>query len=123
MEFTGMDRLLRIARDELLLSQLDASRALARGFAHEIKNPLGGLRGAAQLLQRELTDPSHHEYTDIIIREADRLHTLVDRLLGPNSRPTIELHNVTPKGISRSANWPARKSNPCCPVRAIRPGC
>jgi two-component system nitrogen regulation sensor histidine kinase GlnL len=68
-----------------------------RGLAHEIKNPLGGLRGAAQLLERELSDPSLKEYTGIIIGEADRLQTLVNRMLGPNTRPqrrSINIHQV-----------------------------
>jgi two-component system nitrogen regulation sensor histidine kinase GlnL len=65
-----------------------------RGLAHEIKNPLGGLRGAAQLLERELDHPEQREYTRIIIDEADRLTELVDRLLGPNTKPRIESVNI-----------------------------
>jgi two-component system nitrogen regulation sensor histidine kinase GlnL len=98
VELNSLDRYLRIAREMTLLAQQDATRTLARGFAHEVKNPLGGLRGAAQLLQRQLDDPGLHEYTDIIIREADRLQNLMDRMLGPNSRPelsTISVHEPT----------------------------
>ncbi len=98
LEFNHLDRHRRIAREEALLAQQQASRALARGLAHEIKNPLGGLRGAAQLLQRELADPEHHEYTHVIIREADRLQSLVDRMLGPVNRPSrepVNLHEIT----------------------------
>lgn len=64
-------------------AQQQAAKLLVRGLAHEIKNPLGGLRGAAQLLERTLPDPSLAEYTQIIIEQADRLRALVDRLLGP----------------------------------------
>lgn len=64
-------------------AQQQAAKLLVRGLAHEIKNPLGGLRGAAQLLERTLPDPSLKEYTQIIIEQADRLRSLVDRLLGP----------------------------------------
>ncbi len=64
-------------------AQQQAAKLLVRGLAHEIKNPLGGLRGAAQLLEKMLPDPSLSEYTQIIIEQADRLRALVDRLLGP----------------------------------------
>ncbi|CAH0527310.1 nitrogen regulation protein NR(II) [Vibrio hippocampi] len=64
-------------------AQQQAAKLLVRGLAHEIKNPLGGLRGAAQLLAKMLPDPSLNEYTNIIIEQADRLRALVDRLLGP----------------------------------------
>jgi len=94
MEILALDRHLRISRDELLLTQHQASRELIRGLAHEIKNPLGGIRGAAQLLEREYPDTEHREYTQVIIREADRLQNLVDRLLGPNRLPKKEPVNV-----------------------------
>jgi two-component system, NtrC family, nitrogen regulation sensor histidine kinase GlnL len=94
MEILALDRHLRISRDELLLTQHQASRELIRGMAHEIKNPLGGIRGAAQLLEREYPDSEHREYTQVIIREADRLQNLVDRLLGPNRLPQKEMVNV-----------------------------
>ncbi len=83
VELVRLDRHQRISREEQFLAQHRAAEALLRGMAHEIKNPLGGLRGAAQLLQRELHDPGLREYTRIIIAEADRLSKLVDRLLGP----------------------------------------
>ncbi|BBM01535.1 nitrogen regulation protein NR(II) [Microbulbifer sp. GL-2] len=83
VEVQAMDRLLRIAREDALLSTQETARNLVRGMAHEVKNPLGGIRGAAQLLQRELPDASLEEYTQIIIEEVDRLRNLVDRLLGP----------------------------------------
>jgi two-component system nitrogen regulation sensor histidine kinase GlnL len=65
-----------------------------RGVAHEIKNPLGGIRGSAQLLAAELPDPSLNEYTEIIIEETDRLKTLVDRMLGPNTPSTMAPGNI-----------------------------
>jgi two-component system nitrogen regulation sensor histidine kinase GlnL len=97
MELLSLDRHLRISRDELLLTQHQASRELIRGLAHEIKNPLGGIRGAAQLLEREYPDSEHREYTRVIIREADRLQNLVDRLLGPNRLPQkadVNVHQI-----------------------------
>ncbi len=63
----------RLTRENALLAQLGGSRLMVRQLAHEIKNPLGGLRGAAQLLERELLDPALREYTRVIISEADRL--------------------------------------------------
>jgi two-component system nitrogen regulation sensor histidine kinase GlnL len=94
VEMIRVDRHLRIAREEQLLAQHLASRQLVRGLAHEIKNPLGGLRGAAQLLDREIKDPDLRQFTRVIIGEADRLQLLVDRLLGPNSRPRRERINI-----------------------------
>lgn len=83
VELNQVDRLLRLTREEGRLDRQAANRAVMRGLAHEIKNPLGGLRGAAQLLERELPTDSLKEYTRIIIHEADRLRNLVDRLTGP----------------------------------------
>ncbi len=97
MEVSTVDRPLRIARDEAMLAQQEHARSLLRGLAHEIKNPLGGLRGAAQLLARQLPDEELSEYTNIIIREADRLQGLIDRMLGPTTRPcrdVVNLHEV-----------------------------
>lgn len=84
LEIQPRDRLLRISREEDIISQQETTRILVRGMAHEIKNPLGGIRGAAQLLDRELTSDDQREYTQVIIAEADRLRSLVDRMLGPN---------------------------------------
>lgn len=84
----------RISRETALLNQVGGSRLMIRQLAHEIKNPLGGLRGAAQLLERQLEDAGMREYTSIIISEADRLKTLVDSLLGPGHTPHKELINV-----------------------------
>jgi len=84
----------RISRETALLTQIGGSRAMIRQLAHEIKNPLGGLRGAAQLLDRQLPDPVMREYTTVIIAEADRLATLVDALLGPGHAPRRESTNI-----------------------------
>ena len=94
MELMPLDRHLRISRDDQLLAQHEASRHVIRGLAHEIKNPLGGLRGAAQLLERELADEGQKEYTQVIINEADRLQNLVNRLLGPNRPPEMTEINI-----------------------------
>ena len=97
VEMVNVERHLRIEREEQLISQHNATRELIRGMAHEIKNPLGGLRGAAQLLEAELGDEELKEYTSIIIHEADRLRNLVNQLLGPNTRPVkdwINIHQV-----------------------------
>ena len=99
IEAQALDRLLRINREEAMLSTQETSRNLIRSLAHEIKNPLGGIRGAAQLLARELNANSidFEEYTRIIIDETDRLRNLVDRMLGPhrpaNRKPT-NIHEV-----------------------------
>ena len=84
----------RITRETALLTQIGGSRLMIRQLAHEIKNPLGGLRGAAQLLARQLSDASMREYTTVIISEADRLVTLVDTLLGPGHAPRKEPINI-----------------------------
>ena len=84
----------RISRENDLLARLDGSRLMIKQLAHEIKNPLGGLRGAAQLLERELHEASLKEYTRVIIGEADRLTALVDSMAGPNRAPQKVLLNV-----------------------------
>ncbi|TAM43644.1 MAG: nitrogen regulation protein NR(II) [Gammaproteobacteria bacterium] len=97
VELTQIDRLLRLARDESMLDRQAANRAVMRGLAHEVKNPLGGLRGAAQLLEQELTDKELKEYTRIIIHEADRLRNLVDRMIGSHQLPKrnpVNVHEV-----------------------------
>jgi two-component system nitrogen regulation sensor histidine kinase GlnL len=92
IEFRENVQQIKLDREERLLDQSQANKELIRNLAHEIKNPLGGIRGAAQLLEFEL--PDRHlkelcEYTQVIIKEADRLQTLVDRLLAPHRRPHI----------------------------------
>jgi two-component system nitrogen regulation sensor histidine kinase GlnL len=83
IEIQPLDRLLRISREEALLASQETTKNLVRGVAHEVKNPLGGIRGAAQLLEQELPSDELKEYTNIIIAETDRLRNLVDRMLGP----------------------------------------
>ena len=94
LEFRHIDQQLKIAREERLLEQQQANRDLIRSLAHEIKNPLGGIRGAAQLLEHELDRPPLIEYTQVIIGEADRLQTLVDRLLTPHRLPKYRRTNI-----------------------------
>lgn len=84
IEMQAKNRLKRISREEQLHENQETAQILVRGFAHEVKNPLGGIRGAAQLLDAELTNPEHHEYTQVIMSESDRLRSLVDRMLGSN---------------------------------------
>ena len=102
LEMQPIDRFLKINREEALLSVHNTSKSLIRGLAHEIKNPLGGIRGAAQLLDQELRDGGLGgetlEFCQVIITETDRLRNLVDRLLGPNHLPRLEpinIHEVT----------------------------
>ncbi|RRJ83125.1 nitrogen regulation protein NR(II) [Aestuariirhabdus litorea] len=94
IELQPRDRLKRISREEEMLSKQETTRTLVRGLAHEIKNPLGGIRGAAQLLARELENPEQQDYTNIIIEEADRLSNLVDKMLGPVKPPNIQELNI-----------------------------
>ncbi len=94
VEMRAVDRLLKISREEGLLHAQETSRAVIRSLAHEIKNPLGGVRGAAQLLARELPNEELAEYTRVIIREADRLRDLVDRLLGPHQQLNLQPLNI-----------------------------
>lgn len=96
-EFRHTEQALKIAREERILDQSQANRELIRNLAHEIKNPLGGIRGAAQLLDRELERPALHEYTQVIMKEADRLQLLMDRLLTPHRLPQpaqVNVHEV-----------------------------
>ena len=94
LEFRPIDQRLRVDREERLLNQNLANRELLRNLAHEIKNPLGGIRGAAQLLQSELPRPQLAEYTTVIINEADRLQTLMDRMLTPHRLPQLTSFSV-----------------------------
>ena len=97
VEFRQIEQQLRIAREERVFDQSVANRELMRNLAHEIKNPLGGIRGAAQLLERELENPDLHEYTQVIMKEADRLQALMSRLLAPHRIPRpaqVNIHEV-----------------------------
>ncbi len=93
LELYGMNQQLKVVRDEHHLLQQQANRELIRNLAHEIKNPLGGIRGAAQLLEHELSIETR-EYTQVIIQEADRLQSLMDRLLTPHRTPQIGALNI-----------------------------
>ena len=113
LELRPVDAQLRIARHEQIRMQQEANRELLRNLAHEIKNPLGGIRGAAQLLERELPRESLKDYTQVIIKESDRLQSLMERLLTPRRLPhfsAVNIHEVlervrslllaeTPEGI------------------------
>ena len=94
LEFHPMDRPLKLAREEQMLDQTQANRLLLRNLAHEIKNPLGGIRGAAQLLEQELDKPALHEYTQVIIQEADRLRSLMEKLLTPQGKTKHRLLSI-----------------------------
>jgi two-component system, NtrC family, nitrogen regulation sensor histidine kinase GlnL len=94
LELRELDQQIRIAREAKLAEQQQANRELIRNLAHEIKNPLGGIRGAAQLLERELPDAELREFTQVIVKEADRLQSLMNRLLTPHRLPQIEMINV-----------------------------
>jgi two-component system nitrogen regulation sensor histidine kinase GlnL len=98
VELVPLEQQARQEREERLVDQAQANKELIRNLAHEIKNPLGGIRGAAQLLQMEVESRELTEYTQVIIHEADRLQTLVDRLLAPHRRPhlvgDVNIHEV-----------------------------
>ena len=118
-ELRPIQEQLRLEREERLLDQQETTRELLRNLAHEIKNPLGGLRGSAQLLERELDRPELREYTQVIIKEADRLQVLLDRLLTPRRAvqlAAVNIHEVLerarslvqaefPQGISVLRNY------------------
>jgi two-component system, NtrC family, nitrogen regulation sensor histidine kinase GlnL len=98
IEMLPLQQQAKLDREERLTDQAQANKELIRNLAHEIKNPLGGIRGAAQLLQMELASKELTEYTQVIIHEADRLQTLVDRLLAPHRKPhvvaDVNIHEV-----------------------------
>ena len=99
IEMLPLEQQARQEREERLMDQAQANKELIRNLAHEIKNPLGGIRGAAQLLEMEISGRELKEYTRVIIHEADRLQTLVDRLLAPHRRPhvvgDVNIHEVS----------------------------
>ncbi len=97
LELQPIEHHLAATREERLIEQQQASRELIRNLAHEIKNPLGGIRGAAQLLEHELANPAQKEYTQVIIKEADRLQDLMQRLLTPHRAmlpATVNIHEI-----------------------------
>ncbi|MDP2561042.1 nitrogen regulation protein NR(II) [Psychrobium sp. 1_MG-2023] len=93
LEIRQVDQQQRISAEMQQMTQQQLAKDLVKGLAHEIKNPLGGLRGAAQLLHRQLSDDSK-EYTQMIMEQADRLNNLVERLLGPNKHHQHSKHNI-----------------------------
>lgn len=98
LELAPIDRLNAISEGENLWQAQASLRQIIKGLAHEVKNPLGGIRGAAQLLSKELPDPALSEYTDVIMEEADRLRALVDRMLGPReqlNKRCCNIHEIT----------------------------
>jgi two-component system nitrogen regulation sensor histidine kinase GlnL len=98
VEMVPLEKQTRQDREERLVEQAQTNKELIRNLAHEIKNPLGGIRGAAQLLEMEMESTELTEYTQVIIREADRLQSLVDRLLAPHRKPhmvsDVNIHEV-----------------------------
>jgi two-component system nitrogen regulation sensor histidine kinase GlnL len=98
LEFRPIEQQLKVAREERLLEQQLANRELIRNLAHEIKNPLGGIRGSAQLLEHELRTfenaPQLREYTQVIIKESDRLQDLMQRLLSSHRMMQPALVNI-----------------------------
>ncbi len=101
LEFIRLKAQQKLSHEESILSQYEASKSLLRGLAHEIKNPLGGIRGSAQLLERELSNDKNgddnKQFTQIIISETDRLKNLLDRMVGPKDIPTktdVNIHKI-----------------------------
>jgi len=94
LEIQELDRSYNISRKEMLISNHETTLGLVRGLGHEIKNPIGGIRGAAQLLAEELTDNNLKDYTNVIIEEADRLVGLIDRLTGQYQKPALQQLNI-----------------------------
>lgn len=94
IELSPIDQQRKLTLDNQHWAHQQAAKELIRGLAHEIKNPLGGIRGAAQLLERELTNNEQKEYTSLIVEQSDRLRNLVDKLLGPNTLPKFEVQSV-----------------------------
>lgn len=94
MEFSALDKKRKITLDNQHWAHQRAAKELIRGIAHEVKNPLGGIRGAAQLLERELANNEQKEYTRLIVEQSDRLRTLVDEMLGPNALPKFQVQSV-----------------------------
>lgn len=123
LEVEPRDRLLRISREEALQTRQETIKVLARGLAHEVKNPLGGIRGAAQLLERDLDDPGLKEFTRIIIEEVDRLRDLVDSMLGPNRmirHEPLNIHKVLERVrslliVEQPGVWIERDYDPSLP--------
>lgn len=112
IELNPIERMLKISKEEHLLQQHQVTRQLIRGVAHEIKNPLGGIRGATQLLARSLNDKKYDEFTEIIISEVDRLRTLADTMLGSRQLPSyidVNIHEPLERVYSLVSNQTKKK--------------
>lgn len=94
LEFIVIDQQRKMLLDNQHWAHQQAAKELIRGLAHEIKNPLGGIRGAAQLLSKELSNNEQREYTSLIMEQSDRLRNMVDKLLGPNTVPNFKMQSV-----------------------------
>lgn len=125
VEIETIDRILRIDREAQVQNTQLITQQLIRGIAHEVKNPIGGIRGAAQLLRSELDDLTQMEYIDVIINESDRLRSLVDRMLEPVSAPRLQnvnLHEILER-VVRLVTAATRDQNKVLPevVRTYDP--
>ena len=122
LEFRELQQQMKIAREAKILEQQEANRELIRNLAHEIKNPLGGIRGAAQLLERELGEPELREFTQVIVKETDRLQSLMNRLLTNRLFTTSPSTSVTRPRIRRSSRVRNRSRirNPCARTKSSR---
>ncbi len=94
LEISRTDRISRLVRETRSIEQQQTNRLMMRSMSHEIKNPLSGIRGAAQLLASELADPDLAEFTNVIIRESDRLTNLVNRVMGSHKQYAVEKLNI-----------------------------
>jgi len=94
LEFVQIDQQRKLSQDNQHWAHQQAAKELIRGLAHEIKNPLGGIRGAAQLLEKELANEEQKEFTTLIMQQSDRLRNMVDKLLGPNAVPNVKKQSV-----------------------------
>ena len=118
LEVRQVDLIRRINQEQAQQHQREAAQQLVRGLAHEIKNPLGGIRGAAQLLHSELASAEQREFTQLIMAQSDRLRNLVDRLLGPNrpsARSPQNIHAVLQRVLD-VVQLELRRSEPVCNV-------
>jgi len=119
LELTDIEQHVRISREAQLHAMQRSTRQLVRGLAHELKNPLGGLQGAAQLLERELPSADLREYTQIILNETHRLKNLIDRMLGPINRPNRTLINIHAplEQVRQLLSIEAEQTPLCAPLR------
>ena len=98
MELNETGRLYNISIDQNLIDQQKATREMVKGLSHEIKNPLGGIMGAAQLLDKTLKDESQAKFTKIIRKESERLLKLINAMASPmpsSNKENINIHEIT----------------------------